>query len=133
MGEFLPVGNAGTPGNDWSAVTGWQIQIITNSQGSSGQITFNGLIFQGGAGPSSYGGLGYDYRYIYINANTLTPSNPSGIQYFETTQSNPGATSTLIPLRQAIQVTGQYSADPPVTFGILSRYCQLSASVPPLR
>jgi hypothetical protein len=115
IGSFLPVGNAGSPGNDWSAITGWQIQIITNAEGSTGSITFNGLYFQGGAGPSSYGGLGYDYRYIYVNANTLTPSNPSGEQYFETTQSNPGATSTLIVLRQAIQVTGQYSSDPQVT------------------
>ncbi len=115
IGSFLPVGNAGSPGNDWSAITGWQIQIITNSEGSTGEISFNGLYFQGGAGPSSYGGLGYDYRYIYTNAATLTPSNPSGEQYFETTQSNPGATSTLVVLRQAIQVTGQYSSDPQVT------------------
>jgi len=114
LGEFLAVGNAGSPGLDWSNITGWQVQVITNSQGSTG-VSLNALYLQNGGGPSSFGGLGYDYRYIYVNAATLTPSNPSGIQYFPMTQWNPGATSTLIPLRQAVNVTGQYSSDSQVT------------------
>jgi hypothetical protein len=114
LGEFLPVGNAGEPGLDWSNVTGWQVQIITNNEGST-NVSFNALYFQNGGGPSSYGGLGYDYRYVGVNAATLTQSNPSGEQYFPVTQSNPAGSSTLIPLRQAISVTGQYFSDPQVT------------------
>lgn len=113
-GDFLPVGNAGKPGLDWANVTGWQVQITTNTQGST-DLSLNALYLQEGSGPSSYGGVGYDARYTYFNANTGTPSNPSGIQYFATTPDNPGGVTTLIVLRQAIQVTGQYSPDPQVT------------------
>jgi len=123
LGDFLPVGNAGNPGMGWANVTGWQIMVITNAEGTTG-IEFNALYLQGSptsngigtnAGPSSYGGLGYDYRYTFYNQATQTESNPCGEQYFSATSTNPGATSTLIPLRQAINVAGQYSPDPQVT------------------
>ena len=114
LGDFVAVGNAGSPGLDWSNITGWQILIITNSQGSS-QVLLNGLYLQGGSGPSCYGGLGYDYRYTFYNVATGTESSPSNSQYFATTQWNPAATSTLIPMRQSVNVTGQYSSDPQVT------------------
>jgi hypothetical protein len=114
LGDFLAVGNAGEPGLDWSNITGWQILVITNSQGST-DISLNGLYLQGGSGPSCYGGLGYDYRYTYFNVATGTESSPCGESYFETTQSNPGATSTLILMRQSSSVTGRYSSDPQVT------------------
>ena len=124
-GNFLPVGNAGQPGLDWSNITAHQVTMTTNTSGST-NVDFNALYIQGGpvgladngpqlSGPSSFAGVGYDYRYIYYNANTGTPSNPSPSQAFSTTVTNPGAESTLIVLRQAIQVQGQYSSDPQVT------------------
>lgn len=123
LGDFLPVGNAGGPAADWSAVTGWQVQVTTTSQGGT-DIAFNGLYIQGtptstgvgtNAGPSSYGGVGYDFRYIYWNANTGTPSNPCWYAQFSLTPSNPGGESTLVVFRQAINMQAQYSADPQVT------------------
>ena len=124
-GNFLPVGNAGQPGLDWSNITAHQVTMTTNTSGST-NVDFNALYIQGGpvglavngaqlSGPSSFAGVGYDYRYIYYNANTGTPSNPSPSQVFSTTVTNPGAESTLIVMRQAIQVQGQYSSDPQVT------------------
>jgi len=123
MGDFLPVGNAGEPGLDWSAITGWQVQVVTNTQGST-NVSFNGLYVQGSptgngintnAGPSSYGGVGYDARYTYWDANTFTESNPCALANFSVTQSNPGGSSTLVVLRQAINMQGQYSTNPRVT------------------
>jgi hypothetical protein len=117
-GDFLAVGNAGQPGQDWSNITGWQIMVVTNTGGSA-QIDLNALYLQGTAGlqgqPSSLFGVGYDIRYTYHNANTGTPSNASPPQEFSVTSTNPGGTSTLIPLQQAINAIGQYSADPQVT------------------
>jgi len=123
-GDFLPVGNAGRPGLDWSNITGWQIQVTTNTGGGV-SIAFNSLYIQGGgvtsspavpaSGPSSFGGVGYDIRYRYYNANTGTPSNGSLMQRFTVNPINPGGISTLIVLRQAINVIGQYSLDPQVT------------------
>src|ERR1039457_3603910 len=72
-GQFQPVGNAGQSGADWSKITGWRVQITTNSQGSA-SVSFNGLYIQGSptstgigtnAGASSYGGVGYDFRVTY--------------------------------------------------------------------
>jgi hypothetical protein len=123
-GDFLPVGSAGQQGLDWSNITGWRIQVTTNSGGSS-NVSFNSLYIQGGgvtsspavmaSGPSSYGGVGYDIRYRYFNANTGTPSNGSPPQFFSVTSVNPGGVSTLFPLRQGINVIGQYSSDPQTT------------------
>lgn len=123
LGDFLPVGNAGNPGADWSAITGWQVQVTTTTEGGSA-IAFNGLYIQGSptatgigtnAGPSSYGGVGYDLRYTYFDATTITESNPSWDAQFSVTPSNPGGSSTLVVLRQAINALGQYSANPRVT------------------
>lgn len=123
-GDFLPVGAAGQQGLDWSNITGWQIQVTTNSGGSS-NVSFNSLYIQGGgvtsspavmaSGPSSYGGVGYDIRYRYYNAATGTPSNGSPPQFFSVTAVNPGGVSILLPLRQAINIVGQYSSDPQTT------------------
>lgn len=122
-GDFQPVGNAGTPGLDWSNVTGWRVQVTTNSQGSA-TLAFNGLYIQGSptadgigtnAGPSSFGGLGYGFVATYYNANTMTESNPCPIPRFSVTENNPGGVSTLIVLRQAIDLLLQYSPDPQVT------------------
>lgn len=122
-GQFQPVGNAGQSGNDWSKITGWRVQVTTNSQGSS-NVSFNGLYIQGSptitgtgtlAGASSYGGVGYDFRYTYFDASTITESNGCRSAYFSVTPTNPGGSSTLIVLRQAIDLLLQYSADPQVT------------------
>jgi hypothetical protein len=123
LGDFLPVGNAGGPGADWSAITGWEVQVVTNNQGAT-NIAFNGLYVQGSptasgvgtnAGASSFGGVGYDLRYTYYDATTMTESNGCMLAQFSVTQSNPGGSSTLVVLRQAINAQGQYSANPRVT------------------
>jgi hypothetical protein len=113
-GDFLAVGNAGEPGYDWSSITGWQVQIVTTTSASV-EFALNGLYLQWGAGPSSFGGVGYDYRYIYYNANTQTPSNPSGIQYFDQQYGFVASYMAPIVLRQGINVSGVYSSDPQVT------------------
>ena len=87
----------------------------TTSTTAGTNFAFNGMYLQWGAGPSSYGGVGYDYRFTYYNFNTGTESNPSPIpqsslQYGFTSSYNP-----LIVLRQAINVRGVYSPDPQVT------------------
>lgn len=113
-GDFVPVGQAGESGSDWAAVTGWQLQITTNTVGSS-TIAVNGLYFQWGYGPSSFGGVGYDYRITYYNAATGTESNGSPEQKFDPQF---GYLASLIAptfLRQAVQVLGQYSGDTQVT------------------
>jgi hypothetical protein len=113
-GDFVAVGSAGESGLDWGNVTGWQLVITTNTVGSS-TVATNGLYLQWGYGPSSFGGVGYDYRYTYLNANTLTESNGSSIQEFD---SQFGYLSSLVApfyLRQAAQVSGLYSTDPQVT------------------
>lgn len=113
-GDFLAVGNAGNPGFDWSSVTGWQVQIQTTTD-SSVVFGINGIYLQWGAGPSSFGGTGYDYRYIYRDAQTGTPSNPSPIQYFSQQFGYVPSYTAPIVLRQAFNVSGQYSSDPQVT------------------
>lgn len=120
-GDFVPVGQAGQSGLDWTNITGWQVDItttVTPATGTDGSSTvaMNGLYFQWGYGPSSFGGVGYDYRYTYYNVNTGTESSPSpemffgGIQFgYLSSQSAP------FYLRQAVQVNGQYSFDTQVT------------------
>lgn len=113
-GNFLAVGNAGQPGFDWASVTGWQIQVVTTTSGSV-TLGCNGLYLQWNGGPSSFGGVGYDYRYIYFNANTQTPSNPSQQQYFSQQFGFVASYEAPIVLCQNFNVTGVYSADPQVT------------------
>jgi len=122
-GQFQPAGNAGQSGADWSKITGWRVQVTTNSNGPS-NISFNALYIQGsptstgigtGAGASSYGGVGYDFRFTYWDASTLTESNGCPAAYFSVTPTNEGGTSTLIVLRQAINLQLQYSPNPAVT------------------
>jgi hypothetical protein len=59
--------------------------------------------------------VGYDFRFTYFSSNTLAESNGCPSAYFSTTPTNPGAASTLIVLRQAVNLALQYSADPQVT------------------
>lgn len=113
-GDFLPVGSAGQQGLDWSAISGWQVVFTTNATGSS-TVAMNGLYLQWGYGPSSFGGVGYDYRYTYYCALTGTESNGSELQaYNDQFGWLPSLTAPIF-LRQAAQITGIYSSDPQVT------------------
>jgi len=113
-GDFVAVGTAGQSGLDWSNITGWQLVITTNTVGSS-TISCNGIYLQWGYGPSSFGGIGYDYRYTYLNAATLTESNGSPEQRFDPTFGYLASLAPPIFLSQAAEITGQYSTDPQVT------------------
>ena len=114
QGDFTPIGNAGESGSDWTAVTGWQLVITTNTVGSS-TVACNGLYFQWGYGPSSFGGTGYDYRATYYDANTGTESNGTPEQEFNTQFGYLASLAAPFFLRQAAQVNGFYSNDPQVT------------------
>jgi hypothetical protein len=114
MGDFTKVGSAGQDNWTWANVTGWRI-AITSTSASPASVFLNALYQQWGYGPSSFGGIGYDYRYTYFNAVTLTESNGSPIQEFSTQYGYLGSLTPPIALRQAIQVTGYYSVDPQVT------------------
>jgi hypothetical protein len=108
------VGQAGQAGADWSNITGWQLSVTTNTNGGA-SFSVNGLYLQWGYGPSSFSGVGYDWRQTYYNANTGTESSPNPTQEFNTDFGYLASTSAPIFLRQAAQVVGQYSFDPQVT------------------
>jgi hypothetical protein len=117
-GNFLPVGLAGTAGLDWSNISGWMLTVTTNANTTPSEgVSFscNGLYLQWGYGPSSFGGIGYDWRQTYYNANTGTESSPCPEQQFNEDYGYLSSTSAPIFLRQAAQVVGQYSSDPQVT------------------
>ncbi len=113
-GDFLPVGQAGQPGFDWSNIAGWQLSVTTNTTGTS-SFSVNAIYLQGGYGPSSFGGIGYDWRYTYWDNNTFTESSPAPEQIYNLQYGYLSSESAPIYLRQAAQVTGFYSADPQVT------------------
>lgn len=118
-GNFLPVGNAGQSGIDWTNITGWKITIETTADAITGDgssvVACNGLYLQWGYGPSSFAGVGYDYRVTYYNANTGTESNGSPIQWFNQQWGYLSSLKAPFYLRQAAQITGYYSADSQVT------------------
>ena len=130
-GNFLPVGLAGTAGLDWSNISGWMLTVTTNSNTTPSQgVTFscNGLYLQWGYGPSSFAGIGYDWRQTYYSATTGTESSPCPIQEFNHDYGYLASTSAPFFLRQAAQVTGQYSTDPQVTHVRLYRRGGILAS-----
>lgn len=118
-GNFLPVGNAGQSGLDWGNITGWQVVVQTTATAITGSgsstVALNGLYLQWGYGPSSFGGIGYDWRYTYYNANTGTESSPSPEQQFSSQFGYLSSLAAPFYLRQAAFLTGQYSADSQVT------------------
>lgn len=114
-GNFLPVGQAGQAGLDWASVTGWTLTVTTNANAGGASFSVNGLYLQWGYGPSSFAGIGYDWRQTYYNANTGTESNPTPIQTFNEDYGYLASTSAPIFLRQAAQIVGQYSNDPQTT------------------
>ncbi len=118
-GNFLPVGTAGQPGLDWSAITGWRLVVETTATANTGDgsslVACNGLYLQWGYGPSSFAGVGYDWRYTYYNANTGTESSPSPIQNFSTQYGYLSSLAAPFYFRQAGQITGLYSTDAQVT------------------
>jgi hypothetical protein len=113
-GNFLPVGQAGQSGLDWSNVTGWKLNVTTNTNGAC-TFEVNGIYLQWGYGPSSFAGVGYDYRQTYYDANTGTESSPCPEQMFNKDFGYLASAVAPIFLRQAAQVVGQYSPDPQVT------------------
>ena len=113
-GNFLPVGTAGQSGLDWNNITGWQLQIETTSDGPA-TVSCNGLYLQWGYGPSSFAGTGYEYRYTYYDAATGTESSPSPIMQFNEQYGYLASLAAPFYLRQAVQVSGQYSTDAQVT------------------
>jgi hypothetical protein len=113
-GNFLPVGSAGQSGLDWTNITGWQVQFETSTTGDS-TVALNGLYLQWGYGPSSFGGIGYDYRYTYYNFATGTESSPSPEMQFNRQYGYLSSLAAPFYLRQAAQVSGYYSSDPQVT------------------
>ena len=113
-GNFLPVGSAGQSGLDWTNITGWQVQFETSTTGDS-TVALNGLYLQWGYGPSSFGGIGYDYLYTYYNFATGTESSPSPEMQFNRQYGYLSSLAAPFYLRQAAQVSGYYSSDPQVT------------------
>lgn len=107
------VGNAGlfTPGYDLSTVTGFKVQITTNSYGPV-SFGIDAIFVMGGYGPDSYGGVSYDYLYTYYNANTGLESNPS---MFMSNVNPPSVTTYVTPRRQPVQITLVGSTDAQVT------------------
>lgn len=118
-GNFLPVGQAGQSGLDWTNITGWQLTIETTTTAITGDgsstVACNGLYLQWGYGPSSFGGTGYDYRFTYFNIATFTESSPNPEQQFSQQWGYLSSLAAPFYLRQAVRLTGQYSADPQVT------------------
>lgn len=118
-GNFLPVGSAGQSGLDWSNITGWRLVIQTSTTAVTGDgsstVAVNGLYLQWGYGPSSFAGVGYDWRYTYYNEATGTESSPSPIQQFSQQYGFLASKTAPFYLRQASQVRGYYSNDPQVT------------------
>lgn len=114
LGNFVPVGTAGQSGLDWSNITGWQLVVTTNTVGSS-NVSVNGLYLQWGYGPSSFGGVGYDYRMTYFDIATGTESNGTPEQQFNLQYGGLSSLAAPIFLRQAAQLTGLYSSDPQVS------------------
>jgi hypothetical protein len=113
-GDFVAVGTANTPGLDWSNISGWQLLITTNTVGSS-RIAVNGLYLQWGYGPSSFGGVGYDYRATPYNAATGTEGNGTPIQAYDKQFGYLASLAAPIFLRQAVRVSGSYYGDSQVT------------------
>jgi len=120
MGDFIANGQAGQLAFAWANVTGWRIRITTNASGNT-EFAVNALYQQWGYGPSSFGGVGYDYRYTYLNFDTKTESNGSPQQYSDQQYGYVSSLGPTIVLRQAIEVYGQYSNDPQVSHVVVYR------------
>jgi len=131
-GNFLPVGNAGESGLDWTNITGWKLVIQTAATAVAGDgsstVAVNGIYLQWGYGPSSFAGTGYDWRYTYYNANTGTESSPSPICQFNQQYGYLASLSAPFYFRQASQVQCVYSNDMQVTHVRLYRRGGLYAS-----
>lgn len=101
LSEFVPVGLAGGPNNNWANVVAWRIQV-TAAPNTPATVAVSSLGLIGGAGLDSFAGAPYDYRYTYYNINTGYETNPSvtlSSQYFQAVR------------RQPIAVTFQQSND----------------------
>ena len=73
---FNPIGKAGHPGYTWANVQAYQINVETNSGGGA-SVGFGDFFVSVGSQLDVTGGIPYDYRFTYYNANTGVESNPS--------------------------------------------------------
>lgn len=100
LSDFAGSGRAdfNDPVHNWSAVNGYQIEIVTNDT-SSATVGMSSLILFGGAGPDSFGGVSYDYLFTFYNNVDGTESNPCMVM------SNifpPLQTNFVVPRRQPV-------------------------------
>lgn len=103
LSDFAGSGRADfeDPVFNWQNVNGYQIQIVTNQQ-TSVVVQIGALILEGGSGPDTLGGVAYDYRFTFYNANDGSESNGS----MEMTNVNPpNQTNWVYPRRQPIKLT----------------------------
>jgi hypothetical protein len=105
LGEFVPVGQAGGPNNNWANVVAWRI-TITTSPNTASTVVLGPIACIGGAGEDSFAGQPYDYVYTYYNQNTGDESNPSQLMI---------SANALAVQRLPIAVTYSGSADAQVT------------------
>jgi hypothetical protein len=115
LSDFAGSGRAdfNDPVFNWANVNGYQIQIVTNDQ-SSVTVQMASLILMGGAGPDTLGGVAYDYRFTFYNADDGTESNPSMAM---TNVNPPNDTNWVYPRRQPVRLTMKWKtpADSQVT------------------
>lgn len=103
--EFVEVGLAGIPGKSWANVNAFRVQITTiDTAGAT--VILSQLFLHGAAGLDVFGGVNYDYRITYYDANTFAESNPSQAMV---------STSWVAPRRQAVKVGWTASTDTQVT------------------
>lgn len=73
---FNPIGKAGQPGYTWANVQAYQISVETNGTGGA-SLGFDDFYLSVGSQLDVTGGIPYDYRFTYYDANTGVESNPS--------------------------------------------------------
>jgi hypothetical protein len=103
LSDFASAGRAnfGDPVFNWSAVNGYQIEVVTNSN-TSATIGLAALILFGGAGPDSLGGVAYDWAFTFFNPDDGTESNPC---MFMSNINPPLNTNWITPRRQPVVLT----------------------------
>ena len=103
LSEFAGAGRAsfGDPVFNWEAVNGYQVEIVTNDNGSA-TVGFAALMIFGGAGPDSFAGVGYDYLFTFYNSEDGTESNPCMVM---TNINPPSQTMWVVPRRQPVLLT----------------------------
>jgi hypothetical protein len=106
VGSMTAIGQAGLPGHTFADVQGWRI-TLDNTSTAPLAVTLNDFYLYGGSGPDiTGGGVPYDYRYTYYNANTGDESGPSQLMI---------TPDYVSPIRQPVEISWVASSDPQVT------------------